>query len=575
MKKYKLLLPVLAAILLLIPLVSACGGETTVTTTATTTTTATATATTTTTVEPAKPEGTFIFGAESLQAEGFIPWKTFLADSVVWCAVYDGLGIRTPSKKLLPSAAESWEWSDNYTKLTIHIRPGIQFQNGWGELTAEDVKFMMERSNAEDSSSSAQTYLDIVESIDIIDPYTMVIHQSESNVDWAEFYAFDPNWVPITCKAYIEAVGEEEASQNPIGSGPYQVVDRRTGDYIKYEAIEDHWRVVPEFKYLILQMVPEESTRVAMLKTGDIDATVISPNSLSDIADESFITVDTWYYGCNSDIVFGGMCRPGTPNYEEGYHNQDPWVDIRVREAMNIAIDRDAINQALHLGTAEPGRLVVQWEPGWYDVDPIPYDPERASQLLEEAAADGVFTPNAQGGFDFTLVSSPFHPGVPMIAKEAEAVVGYWAEIGIDAEIAPIDFGAYWSSVAEIRTAGECYTYRMTYGETTTYLGQLNPMDVQLGPVWQVPEIDTLAPMGIAALAELDLDKRDEMIREITEVSRDSWLGIPLMRTPFLIAKNNTKVGDWTPNSSSYYFNFEYIRHAEPLNTFRLFEVED
>jgi ABC-type transport system substrate-binding protein len=129
--------------------------------------------------------------------------------------------------------------------------------------------------------------------------------------------------------------------------------------------------------------------------------------------------------------------------------------------------------------------------------------------------------------------------------------------------------------VSLIETAGECYTYRMTFGESTTYLPQLDPDDVQMGLNWQCEEIDVLTPMAKAALAELDLDKRAEMIREIAEVSRDSWLGIPLMRTPFLMAKNNTKVGDWTPNSSSYYYNFEYIRHAEPLNTFRLFEVED
>jgi peptide/nickel transport system substrate-binding protein len=566
MKKRILLFSILTAILLTIPLLSACGEE--VTTTATDTATATATT-------AAKPEGTLTFGASSLEAQGYLPWRTFISSYLLQGNVYDSLAYDTASGRRIPSLAYAWEWNDDYTTLTIHLHEGVQFQDGWGELTSADVKYMLEQSMSEGSTSGAVSFMDIITSIETPDDYTVVVHQSESNFNNAEVYAFHPVYGCVPCKAYIDSVGEEEANINPIGSGPYKLIEYRTSDYVKYEAADEHWRVVPEFKYLIIKAVPEESTRVAMLKTGDIDCTSISASSIADLQGEEF-TIDYWTFGPNTAILFGGLCRPGNPLYEEGYHNQDPWADIRVREAMNIAIDRDAINESLHLGTARPMTLVHQI-PGWEDLTPIPYDPERARQLLAEAAADGVFTPDENGGFHFTLVSAPSHPGTPLIAKEAEAVAGYWADIGITVDIAPIDFPSYNEKVVALQNAGECFTYRLTYisSNPIQYLMQLNDEDPHWGTKFQCEASDILTPMAQEALAEADSEKRDDTYREIAQVEYDSWVSIPLIQLPYIVAKNNEKVGEWPADVSGFYWSFCYIRHAEPLNTFHLFEITD
>jgi peptide/nickel transport system substrate-binding protein len=340
-----------------------------------------------------------------------------------------------------------------------------------------------------------------------------------------------------------------------------------------YEAADEHWRVVPEYKYLIIKAVPEESTRVAMLKTGDIDACLISEPSMADVEADADLTIDVWEYGCSSAIMFGGLSRPGTTYYEAGYHNQDPWADIRVREAMSIAIDRDAINEALHYGLGTP-MAIVQPIPGWDELPPIVFDQERASELLAEAAADGVFTPNAQGGFHFRLVSAPTHPGIPMVAKEAEAVAGYWADIGITVDIAPIDFPSYNEYSSVNQNAGDCYTYRYVHGGYNPYtmLMQLNQADDHWGTRMQCEVSDIMSPMAQAALAEFDLEVRHEMYKDIAQVEYDGWTAIPLIKVPFLVAKSDA-VGEWPPNTSSYYLNFEYVRQAQPLNTYRLFSL--
>jgi peptide/nickel transport system substrate-binding protein len=265
--------------------------------------------------------------------------------------------------------------------------------------------------------------------------------------------------------------------------------------------------------------------------------------------------------------MFGGLTRPGTYHYKEGYHNTDPWTDIRVREAMNISIDRDAINKALHLGTGWPMTICHQF-PGFLDLTAIPFDQERARQLLTEAGYPD--------GFEFTLVSAPTHPGTPMISKEAEAVVGYWAEVGIKANIQVIEFPAYSERSQINETKGECYTYRYVYGGTNPYtmLLQLDKTDNRWGTRVQCEAIETLTPMAKNAIAEFDLEKRTELYKELAQAESESWLNIPLILVPYLMAKDNAKIGDWPPATDSYYWNFAYVRHAEPLNTFRLFEVD-
>lgn len=552
MKQSKIVLLILMGMVLVSSLVLGSCGETTTTTPSPSTT--------------EKPEGTFTFGIDTMGSEGFLPWITFQSDYLLFGAVYDTLALETPEGENIPCVAESWEWSEDYTDLTLHIREGIQFHDGWGELTAEDVAYNIRKHMSEESTSLAKSYMTIIESVEEIDPYTVVIHQSESNVDFAEMYAFGGIAGAVTCKDYVETVGAEEANINPIGSGPYKLIEHKAGNYLKYEAVEDHWRVVPEYKYLVIKSVPEESTRVAMLKTGEIDATIIGPTSIPDLPEDEF-TIDYWRYGPNTLIVFGGMCRPANVvSYEEGYHNQDPWTDIRVREAMNLAIDRDAINQALHKGTAKPMTIPFQI-PGWADLDPYPYDPDKARELLKEAGYEN--------GFSLTFIS-PTHPGTPMAQKEAEAVAGYWAEIGIEASINPLDFGAYWPKVEAIENVGECYTFRLAYAGTNpySYLMMCIISDNLWGGRFQVPEMEEITPLAEEALAELDLEVRDGMYRNIAQKAYDNYIAVPLIQVPFIVVKNKT-VGDWPPNTSSYYYNFEYIRHAEPLNTFRLFEIWD
>ncbi|MFC1928761.1 ABC transporter substrate-binding protein [Chloroflexota bacterium] len=511
----------------------------------------------------AKPYGTFTIGLPDVGQERFLAWNTTVADAVVYQVVYETFGYPTGPVEAIPSLATGWEFTPDYRTFTMWLREGVPFQDGWGEVTADDAMYLLENLMSEECPTSIKPilleHLDGVESIEVKDPYTLVFHQKKPSTALLDALTRHDYYVPMMCKKYVDTVGNDEADLNPIGTGPYRLVEHRFGDYLKYEALDEHWRAVPEFKNLIIRKIPEESTRIAMLRTGEIDTTIIGQTSIPEIPKEGF-TVRYWPGGPHYWMMFGGIAMPEDNRYVEGYHNQDPWVDVRVREAMNIAIDREAINKAILFDTST--LMATAWPiPGWDEVKPIPYDPERAKQLLAEAGY-----PN---GFSLELQNMA-HPGVPLAPKVGEACAGYWEEIGLTVKIIPTEFPVIWPNVKDAKTAGWIWHIRYSYQpDYTINLSRWWPNGSWV--IWQDAETVRICE---EIDAELDQGKKDVLWRELVRYERDNYLDIPLFTDIKPIAVND-KIGEWIPNYGTYYYNYEYASHPEPLNTWRLFEPEE
>ena len=507
-----------------------------------------------------KPEGTVVIRLDSAYEEGFIPWIGSGSQYRIWEIVYDYLIYTKMDGTNIGGLAERWEESADALTVTAWLRKGIQWQGGWGEVTAEDVKYTYDQLMSEGSMNSrASTLRDSIESIEIVDRYTITWHLKAANPAWWQNLTdIGYSQGPIVCKNYIEKVGELEASVQPIGSGPYRLVEHQFGDYLKFEALDEHWRVVPEFKYLIIKIVPEDSTAVAMLKTGALDATTVSSSERPELENAGF-GVSTVPGGDAVSFVFGGMTSPLDDRYVEGYDQQDPWTDVRVREAMSIAIDRQAIIDALYFGAATP--IPVSWlVPGWKDLEPVPYDPVRAKQLLAEAGF-----PN---GFSFQILTPPIEPA---FSKLAEAVAGYWEEIGLKPEIVIVDKAVVNTEyIYPQKTAGYVYpaanSFRTDYSTNMvsrfTYNGK--------NSYYQDPEIQALFDKLVP---ETDWVKRNELWGEIAKYLHDNYITVPIGDIGATWAFSS-KIEKMSPMLSNELGNFEYLRHAQPLNTFRLFDLE-
>ena len=229
-------------------------------------------------------KGTLVFAVETLSAQTLDPILEGRPGNAVYQAVmYDSLvGFNLAKGGVGPGVAERWEIAPDGLAWTFFIRPGQTFHNG-DKLTAHDVKFSLERQMGPGSlASAAASMRRTIKSIEVIDDLTVKVNTNTPQLGLPAGLsrAVAPEGA-IMPKAYIEKVGEEEFRKKPIGSGPWKFVRNVPGDRIEFTAVTTpHWRGRPHFKDLTLLLVPEESTRVAMVRTGEAAIASIGPETM-------------------------------------------------------------------------------------------------------------------------------------------------------------------------------------------------------------------------------------------------------------------------------------------------------
>jgi peptide/nickel transport system substrate-binding protein len=307
---------------------------------------------------------------------------------MVYYAVHDALVRPLPGTRMGAALAQSWEVSRDGLVYEFTLRKGVRFQNG-DPLTAEDVKFSFDRYRG----ASAGLLKAKVASVEIVDPHRVRFRLKQPWPDFMTFYgtpATGAAW--IVPKKYVEKVGDEGFKKAPVGAGPYKLVSFKPGVELVLEAYDGYWRKKPVIKTLIFKVVPDDATRLAALKRGEVDVAYGFSGALAEeVKRTPGLTLKAAKIPVTNWLVFADQTDP-----------KSPWHDRRVRLAANLAINREAINTAGYLGLGRisssfiPQSLEYYWRP-----PPYPYDPKRARALLAEAGY-----PN---GFDAgDLSSEPF-----------------------------------------------------------------------------------------------------------------------------------------------------------------------
>src|SRR5499425_108696 len=356
----------------------------------------------------AAPEGTMTWGVHITLASRWLdPAETegIITPFMLLYAVHDALVKPMPAGINTPSLAESFTQSKDGLTYEFVIRKGVKFHNG--ELvTAEDVKFSFDRYRG----SGATALKERVKELQIVDPGRVRFHLREPWPDFMTFYgtsATGAAW--IVPKKYVEKVGDDGYLKAPIGAGPYKVVSFTPGVELVMEAFEGYWRKVPSVKRLVFKSMPDESTRAAWLKAGDVDIVYLLSGPTATEIKRS------------PGLRLAAAMPPGVVflDLPEQWDDKSPWHDRRVRLAASHALDLNALNQAETLGFSHPtGGLIPRHMEFALPIEPHAYDPKRAKQLLVEAGY-----PN---GFD----AGDLTPNPPYFSM-AEAISGNLAAIGI------------------------------------------------------------------------------------------------------------------------------------------------
>lgn len=378
------------------------------------------------------PAGSLTIALSTLDTETFLPWNGGGGRTSYLELIYEYLAYMDPTTgNLKPGLATQWNMSADGKTLTLQLRKGVQFQEGYGELTSDDVKYSLERLTGQDSIAGPAGILRTsIASIDTPDPYTVVINLKVSMPDLMAGYLSDANQALIVSKKYVTTVGDDKANAHPIGTGPYTLAEaHQKGGPIKLTTVpnvEKHWRIVPAYKDVTFLNVPEEATRVAMLKNGEADLAPISYDSMDSIK-ASGLKVVSIQKSWAPIIRLGGLIATDPKRYKA----DNPWAKLQVRQALNYAIDKDTIAKTIFHGEATPAGSGDPVAP-FYDIPPYPYDVAKAKQLLADAGY-----PN---GFSVTLKTYTTVPGAEL-PTVGEAVALYWKAIGVNVTIVPTDFG--------------------------------------------------------------------------------------------------------------------------------------
>jgi peptide/nickel transport system substrate-binding protein len=421
-------------------------------------------------------------------------------------ALHDALVKPMPASLNAPSLAESWSVSKDGRTWEFVLRKGPRFHNG-DPVTAEDVKFSFERYRG----GAAPLFKERVREVQVADPSRVRFHLREPWPDFMTFYGTSASGAAwVVPKKYVEKVGDDGFRKAPIGAGPYKFVSFQPGVELVLEAFEGYWRKTPAVKRLVFRSIPDESTRAAALKRGDVDvAYYLNGPIAEDIRRTPGLTLTATRTNGVFFLVFPEQWTSGSP-----------WADRRVRIAASLAIDRQAINEAEALGFAGPtGNIVPRHQEFALPIEPDPYDPKRARILLAEAGY-----PNGLEAGEFT----PFPPYTSM----GEAIANYLAAVGIRTRVRTMERAAFLSAWRDKKLRGVFVGATGSAGNASTRIEALATGKGVLS-YGVIPEVEGLFQ---TQLQELDRRKREETLHQIQRILHERVVFAPIWENGFIRA---------------------------------------
>jgi peptide/nickel transport system substrate-binding protein len=453
------------------------------------------------------PDGTLAIGVHvTLVSRWLDPGETeaLITPFMVLYALHDALVKPMPGGISTPSLAESWTVSKDGVTYEFVIRRNAKFHNG-DPVTAEDVKFTFDRYKG----SGAKLLKEKVKEVQTPAPNRVRFVLKEAWPDFMAFYgtsATGAGW--IVPKKYIEKVGDDGFKKAPIGAGPYKLASFNPGVELVAEAFPEYWRKAPQVKRLVMRSIPDEATRAAAVKTGEVDLAYLFTGPVAEELKRS--------PGVKlvAPIVYGVYWL----DFLDQWDPKSPWYDRRVRQAASLVIDRQAINQAEMLGFGRPTGAFV---PPEFDfalkVEPPRLDVARAKQLLAEAGY-----PNGFDAGDLTPL--------PPYTTLGETVSGFLQGVGIRTRVRTMERATFMTSWHDKKLRGLLVGATGAAGNAAA---RLEPFFTKNGLYahGSRPEVDDLFQRQAK---EMDRAKREALLHQIQKVVTDQVLAAPIFQQAFI-----------------------------------------
>ena len=477
----------------------------------------------------ATPKGQFIWGTHiSLAPTWFDPAETsgLVTPFMMLYALHDGLLKPMPGNPMDLCLATSHRVSADGLSHEFVLRDAT-FHNG-EKVTATDVKFSFERYRG----NATRFIKDKVAAVETPDPERIIFRLHKPWPDFLMYYTSFTGAGWIVPKAYVESVGDDGFKKAPIGAGPYKFVSFNPGIELVLNAYDGYWRKTPTVKKLIFRVLPDETTRLAALKRGEIDVAYSIRGELAEeIRRSPGLELKPLVLNGTQWVYFADQWDP-----------KSPWYDVRVRRAARLALDYNSINRALTLGHSLITGSVVpkSFEFYWQPPKPV-YDPARARALLAESGLSGGFDAG-----DYYCDSS--------YANLGEAVVNNLREVGIRVKLRPMERAAFINGYTEKKYRNLIQGGSGAFGNAAT---RMETFVVKGGGYvyGSYPDIDELF---IRQTEETDPVKRDAVLGRMQQLTDDYAIYAPIWQLAFLngqgarVQESGLGLIDGHPYSSPY-----------------------
>lgn len=458
--------------------------------------------------------------AQGVDAFTMDPAKhTVLPTAAILNHIYDPLVIRNAQGEMTPGLAVSWEQIEP-TAWEFKLREGVSFHNG-EPFNAEAVKFSLERALDPATESPYRSRISMITGVEVVDDYTVIIRTETPDpvllqrLNQASFSSL------ILPPEYVAEHGGNVPDDAPVGTGPYKFVEWLRDERVELEANEDYWGGAPEIEHLIWRPIPEDSARIAALKNGEVDIVVNVPPERAPELESG----DTKVSVVNSDFLYFVVFNTlDVPEF------QDP----KVREALNYAVDVDAILENIMLGYGD--RIAVTMTKNGFaypsQLAPREYDPEKAKQMLAEAGY-----PDGFGPIEFMSRNGRYLKDAEIV----ETIAGYLREVGVDVNVNFVEPGV-WGDLAASHGRGDMnFPGWSGLDPDLVWYPILHTGEIQ--SYFSNPELDALLEAGRSTT---DQDERLKIYTEAGQLIYDLSPHIPLFQPPLIYASDANL--EWSPS---------------------------
>ena len=454
------------------------------------------------------PEGQMTYAVHvSLAPTWFDPAETsgMITPFLVIYALHDAMVKPLPGQSAAPSLAESWTAAPDGLSYEFVVRKGATFHNG-EPVTADDVKFSFERYRG----TAAAQLKSHVAGVDVVDTQRVRFRLKQPWPDFMAFYgtpATGAGWV--VPKKYLEKVGDEGFKKAPIGAGPYKFVSFNPGVELVLEAHTAYWRKTPSVKRLVLRVVPDESTRLAMLKNGEADVAYSIRGALAEELRRSpGLALKATYLQGTFWVLFADQWDP-----------KSPWADRRVRLAASHAMNRKGLIDAETLGLAKmSGSIIPQSFDFYWPAPPSPaYDPAQAKKLLAEAGF-----PQGFDAGDYTCDIA--------YSNIAETIINDFRTIGIRTRLRPLERAGFFKEYAEKKLKNVIQGSSGAYGTAATRIESF----VAAGGAYVYGSYPDIEGLVREQGSILDRKKREQTLHRIQQLLHDKIVYAPIWELALL-----------------------------------------